>query len=196
MNRLLIISFLGLVFLSCSSKKKKEDTGPIFPILSFLKSQARHIDTSLYRLVKIETVDGRPDTSFIQRDSFKIYAADFLQLPDIASDKWSDDYEETRMFDDMLNNSVLTYTTTEPDNELRRADVVIDATADAEGNTPVNTIIIHQAKQEGKDHIEKNMVWYVNRRFTIITKRSPAAGPEQIKKLEIIWNDFPDVSGL
>ena len=194
MNRLLLLLALA-PFLSCGGKKKKEDTGPMFPVLSYLKSQARHVDTSLYRLVKIETANGRSDTSYIAREAFKTYAAAFLQLPDISSPKWSDDYEETRMFDDMLNNSVLTYTTTEEDNEVRRADVVIDGMADAEGNTPVNTIIIHQVKQEGGNTVSRNMVWYVNKRFTIITKTGSAQEPEQIKKLEIIWNDFPEGFG-
>ena len=99
------------------------------------------------------------------------------------------------MFDDMLNNSVLTYTTKEEDNEVRRADVVIDGTADSEGNTPVNTIIIHQAKNEGNKSIDRNLVWYVNKRFTIITKTGTAKGPEEIKKLEVIWNDFPEGFG-
>ena len=168
----------------------------MFPVMSYLKSQARHVDTSLYRLVKIETVNGRSDTSYIPREAFKTYAAEFLELPDISSEKWSEDYEETRMFDDMLNNSVLTYTTKEEDNEVRRADVVIDGTADSEGNTPVNTIIIHQAKNEGNKSIDKNLVWYVNKRFTIITKTGTAKGPEVIKKLEIIWNDFPEGFGV
>lgn len=192
MNKLLT----GLIFLiflaACKDKKKQDDgEGQFFPVLSFLKGQAKHIDTSLYRIVKIETVDSTSTTSYIKREDFKHYAKDFLELPDISADKWKDDYEETKMFDDALNNVILTYTTTDRDNEVRREDVMLEPT-NASGNSEVKTVIINKIKSDGDSTVEKNMVWYVNKRFTIITKVEKANQPEKIRKLEVIWNDFPD----
>jgi hypothetical protein len=102
-----------------------------------------------------------------------------------------DDYEETKMFDDVLNNVILTYTTTKPDNEVRREDVMLEPT-NASGNSEVKNIIINTLQSNGDSTIEKNMVWYVNKRFTVVTKIQKANQPEKIKKLELIWNDFPD----
>jgi hypothetical protein len=60
------------------------------------------------------------------------------------------------------------------------------------GNSEVKTVIIHTIKSEGDSTVEKNMVWYVNKRFTVITKIQKADRPEKITKLEVIWNDFTD----
>jgi hypothetical protein len=151
----------------------------------------KNIDTSLYRIVKVETIDSASTTTYIKREEFQKYAKDFLDLPDISSEKWMDDYEETKMFDDVLNNVILTYTTTKPDNEVRREDVMLEPT-NASGNSEVKNIIINTLQSNNDSTIEKNMVWYVNKRFTVVTKIQKSNRPEKIKKLELIWNDFPD----
>jgi len=192
MNKILIGLICTISLAACKTKKKKDaEATQFFPVLSFLKGQAKHIDTSLYRIVKIETIDSTSTTTYIKREEFSKYAQDFLELPDISSDKWKDDYEETRMFDGELNNVILTYTTTDEDNKIRREDVMLEPN-NAGTNSEVKNVIINTL-QPGKDStVEKNMVWYVNKRFTVITKVQWANQPEKIKKLEIIWNDFND----
>jgi hypothetical protein len=114
MNKLLTCLICLLCLTACKNKKKRDNSeAQFFPVLSFLKGQAKDIDTSLYRIVKVETVDTTSTTTYIKREEFKNYAKDFLELPDISSDKWKDGYEETKMFDEVLNNVILTYTTTE-----------------------------------------------------------------------------------
>lgn len=192
MNKLLTGLIFTVCLTACRDRNEQDNTDQqFFPVLSFLKGQVRNIDTSLYRIVKIETIDSRSATSYIKREEFGNCAKDFLELPDISSGKWKDDYKETRMFDDALNNVILTYTTTDEDNEVRREDVMLEPT-NAEGNSEVKTIIIKQIKSRGDSTVEKDMVWYVNKRFTVITKIQKADQPEKIKKLEVIWNDFPE----
>jgi ABC-type uncharacterized transport system auxiliary subunit len=192
MNKLLA----GLICIACltgckAKKKNTDDESKFFPVLSFIKGQVKNIDTSLYRIVKVETIDSASTTTYIKREEFQKYAKDFLDLPDISSEKWMDDYEETKMFDDVLNNVILTYTTTKPDNEVRREDVMLEPT-NASGNSEVKNIIINTLQSNNDSTIEKNMVWYVNKRFTVVTKIQKSNRPEKIKKLELIWNDFPD----
>jgi hypothetical protein len=192
MNKIVIVFLCVLGLQACKAKKKEEqDRSQYFPALSFLKGQVNHIDTSLYRIVKIETIDSTSNTVYLKREEFRKYAKDFLDLPDISSDKWKEDYEETKMFDEELENFIVTYTTAKEDNELRREDVMLEPN-NATGNSEVKNIIFNTL-QSGKDStVEKNMVWYVNKRFTIVTKVQKGNGPEKIKKLEVIWNDFSD----
>ncbi len=70
---------------SCGGEKKPDSK--FFPALSFIKSQVAHVDTSLYRIIKIEKTDSVPDTTFIQRQEFRRYANDFLTIPDITIKK-------------------------------------------------------------------------------------------------------------
>lgn len=182
-----------LAYLSSCKNNAANDSadGTYFPVVSFLKGQVLDIDTSLYRIVKIETINGVAQTSYIKREDFRKVAKEFLTLPDITSKRLKKHYEETKMFDDALNSVVLTYTTSEADLTVRREDVVLNPT-NASGNSEVTTIIVNTLQNLENTTIEKNMVWYVNKRFTIVTKTQTATQPEQIKKVEVIWNDFND----
>jgi hypothetical protein len=139
----------------------------------------------------METIDTTTSTTYIRREDFRKYAEPFLEIPDITANKWQEDYKETKMFDEAMNKIILTYTTAEPKNEVRREDVVLDPT-NAEGNSEVTTIIINTVRDFKDSSIEKNMVWYVDKIFKIVTKFQKAGHPEKVKQVEVIWNDFAD----
>src|SRR5206468_6928722 len=100
------------------------------PVISFLKGQVKDIDTSLYRIIKIETVNNKIDTEYIKREDFKKYAREFTDLPDITSDNLKDDYQETKTYDDVLKSYILTYTTNSKDREIVKEDVMINPQQD------------------------------------------------------------------
>src|SRR6478609_10770180 len=123
MNRWTILLCILVAFASCKHKKKvvnPNSDGAFFPVVSFIRGQVKDIDTSLYRIIKIETNDNRTDTQFIKREDFKSYAKDFTEMPDISSDKLKDDYQETKTFDDVLKSFILTYSTDVKDNEIQK----------------------------------------------------------------------------
>jgi hypothetical protein len=192
MNRILITLGTIIFLTACKNNTPQEEKdASFFPVVSFIKGQIINIDTSLYRIVKVETVDTIKQTTYIKREDFRKYAKDFLELPDISSSKYKDDYQETKVFDDVLNQVILSYTTTDDENSVRREDVMLNPTNES-GNSEVKNIIINTLEQAKDSSIEKNMVWYAGKRFTIITKVQKANQPEKIKKLEVIWNDFSD----
>lgn len=180
-----------MIFLySCKTKKHHEKEVSFFPVLSYIKGQIKDIDTSLYRIIKIETIgNGQPDTEFIRRDEVKKFAADFLNLPDIGSDKWKDDYEESKIYDKDLQSYILNYTTQEKDNSIKSENVMIDPQPDEMGNTRVKTIIIDQWINDNDSLVRKNMVWQNNKRFYIIKSIQKEKSPEKIEKLEVVWNN-------
>ena len=187
MNKYLAAITCMLILWACKNKKKNENE-KFFSTVSYIQSQVKHVDTSLFKIVRIETVNGISDTSYIKRENFRDVAKDFLTIPDIASDKWSDNYDESNTYDEMLKNAVLTYTSKEKDNEIQREVVMIDP--DDAGNSTVRTIIIDKI-ENGKDStIEKNMIWHVDRRFQVITKIHKPDKAELIKTLQVSWNDF------
>jgi hypothetical protein len=196
MNRILFTIGTIIFFTACKNNTPQEEKdASYFPVVSFIKGQIKNIDTSLYRIVKVETVDTIKQITYIKREDFRKYAKDFLDLPDISSSKYKDDYQETKMFDDVLNKVILSYTTTVEDNPVKREDVMLNPTNES-GNSEVKNIIINTLEQAKDSSIEKNMVWYSGKRFTIITKVQKANQPEKIKKLEVIWNDFTDQANM
>lgn len=187
-----IISFFSLA--ACKNKKKNENAESFFPVLSFLQSQVRGIDTSLYRIVRLEKQDGQSNTTYISRNDFRSVAAPFLNLPDISAGDLKDDYEESKIFEQASNQVILTYTTNEKDNEIQREDVILGPGTNEFDK--VETIIIHQMKNAGDSTVIRNMVWYVDKRFTIVTKTQKANGPEKVNTVEVVWNDFKDPQDL
>ncbi|HWJ30542.1 MAG TPA: hypothetical protein VNS32_28675, partial [Flavisolibacter sp.] len=150
-----LVAAMGIV--ACKGKKKDESKEAWFPVLSYLQSQVKEVDTSLYRLVKVETVDSTSDSTFIPREEFRKYAQDFLSIPDISSGSKKEHYKEDKMYDDVLNNVILTYTAQDSTEEIRREDVMLQP--DDAGNSQVKTIIIDRLTNQGNNSIEKNMVW-------------------------------------
>src|SRR5207248_6830436 len=119
---------------------------------------------------KIDTVDSLNDTTYLKREEFKKYAKDFLELPDITSDKWKDDYKESKLYDEDLKSVILTYTSKNKDNEVQREDVMIEPQPDENGNSKVKTILIDKWSTNGDSTVHKNMVWESDKRFLILTK--------------------------
>jgi len=181
---------IGLaLFMLCSCKNEEqtaEDESSFFPIKSYIQSQVAHIDTSIYNIRKITTINNQSDTTFIKREEFRALAKDFLDIPDISQRKWRDDYNETKIFDETLNSAILTYTPKDlEDAEIRRQEVIIHPDA-AEGEQ-VKTIFIEQSIEKGTSTIQKKMLWQVDKWFRIVTITQKLNEPEKVETLQVIW---------
>ncbi|MCW3074306.1 MAG: hypothetical protein JWP69_1375 [Flaviaesturariibacter sp.] len=171
-----------LVLLVCCKGKKKEEEKPgSFPVLSYIKSQVAHVDTSLYSIIKVVTVDSTSDTTYIRREDFRKEARDFLELPDIASGKWKDDYTEEKSYDPLLELAVLVYTAKEADATIEKEQVYIQPGNGEEDK--VKTLIIDQVTGTTR----KNLVWNVDSHFQIVTRTSKEDGSEQNVITKVIW---------
>src|SRR5687768_14832788 len=104
MNRLGSIAALFVfALLGCKGNDDApEDKYEYFPVLSYIKGQVAHVDTSLFSILKITKTNGVADTVHLPREDFKRAAADFLSIPDISVKKMRKRYTETRMFDPEL----------------------------------------------------------------------------------------------
>lgn len=189
MNKWILATLALTLLFSCKSENNKENNGKdFFPVLSFLKSQVAHVDTSLYRITKITTVGERTDTSYIRREDFRKEAADFLSLPDITRKGLRDDYKQTEWYDESLKSVILSYMPTNEDAEIRRQEVVIEP--NPEQGDKVKSIFIDQVKENGKSTVRKNLLWQADRSFRVVTITETPNGTEQIEKREVIWNDY------
>lgn len=189
MNRVIYCILIGCSLMACKGKKKephnKDDN--FFNVTAFLKSQVAAVDTSLYRIIKVETDGNRTDTSFIPREEFSKYAADFTSVPDISSGKLKDGYTSTKILDTLLGRAILSYTAAEDHLEIRTQDITIDPQLGSEEGSQVKTIYIHQVINKGDSSVEKKMFWEVGQQFTITTRVAKENEPEKIKKLEVRW---------
>jgi hypothetical protein len=189
MKKATLTLFLLPLFFACKHRNPNASNEPYFSAVSFIGGQVHKVDSTLGGIMKVETVNGHVDSSYIKREDFRKYAADFLQLPDISTSKWKDDYEESNMYDDELKSAILTYTTREKANQVRREDVIIQPN-NSTGNSDVRTIVVDQLLPSGDSTVEKHLVWQADQRFLVVTKVERPGRPENVRKLEVIWNDF------
>ena len=189
MKQRFILLLLSTLFFACNRKEKEAgQAGAFFPVHSYLQSQIKHIDTSLYNLRKIEQWDNKKDTTVIPREQFRAAAADFLNIEDIASKKWRDDYTESRMYDDILKRAIFSYTPNDEDAPILRQDVTIEP--GAAGDDAVKTIFINRLEEKGDSSIQKKMLWEVGRRFQVVTTVSRTGSPDENRVLEVWWSPF------
>lgn len=189
MNRLTFIYFVyisTILFYSCKAKQNDEEANDFFPVVSLLKSQVAHVDTSLYQIIKIENENGRSDTTYLNRAEFKLYAKDFVTIPDITSDDLKDEYTETKMYDDALKRVVFSYVPKENEAGIQRQDITILPNDD---NSKVETIYIDWLIDDDDSLVQKKMLWQMDKKFQIITSISKPGQPERLKTMQVMWNN-------
>lgn len=170
----------------CKTKENKKEEG-FFPVLSFIKSQVSHVDTSLYQIMKLVSVDSTWDTSYIKREEFRSYANDFLNLPDLADKSVSVKYNESKFFDASLNRAIITYTPKDKASEqVQREEITIEP--NPENGDRVKNIIIDQLVPAKDSTVTKRMLWTVNENFQVTTIVQKPGREDSTQTLRITWH--------
>lgn len=191
MKKLFYFLLAVILILSCKNKKNNNgeaEDGSFFPVLSFIKSQVADVDSSVYRIIKIVHQDSTADTAFLKREEFREAAKDFLSIPDISSQKLKDQYIETKLFDEDLEQVVLNYMPKEPDKEITRQEVMIKPDNDGD---KVKSIFIDRVNSNDDSTVHKILFWQVDKRFRTVTITQAPNKPEKKETIEVVWNDFP-----
>ena len=190
MKKPFYFSLIGaLLFFSCKNQKtKQQDESSFFPVLSFIKSQVAHVDTSVYRIIKVVKTDSTSDTTYLKREEFREAAKDFLSVPDISSEELKDDYTETKLFIQDLDQVALSYMPKKPDKEITRQEVMIKPDGDGD---KIQSIFINRINNNKNGSIHKILFWEVDKQFKIVTLTQLPDQPEKTETVEVIWNNFP-----
>lgn len=186
----LSFSFLLLFFLAGCKAKKKADT-PVanFFVSDYIKGQVAVLDTVRRPFVKIETTGERHDTATVTAAEAKTLARDFLNLPDISSDKLRDDYEVSHLYDDLQEAFIFTYITKEA-HPVQREDVTVEPQPNARGQNDIRSVYADYWTTEGTASVRKNMLWEANKSFQVTTTTDAPGAAQRIKRITVIWNGF------
>ena len=182
------ILLIGALFVaSCNDKKENKNEKNFFPVLSFIKSQVAHVDTSVFRIIRIVKKDSTSDTTYLKREEFREAAKDFLTIPDISDKDLRDEYTETELFVEDLDQVALNYMPKEPNKEITRQEVMIKAGPDGD---KVQSIFINRVINNKSGSIQKILFWEVDKQFRVITLTQLPDSPETKETIEVKWNDF------
>ena len=185
-----------MLLLSGACKQKNSDTDQnqkesFFPVLSFIKSQVAHVDTSLYPIKKIVFTDSiHSDTIFVPREEFRSLAKDFLEIPDLTDKKYKNRYTEEKLFDEQMNRVIISYKPQNPDKEeVQKQEVLI---APGPTGDKVSSIIIDRLISNRDSFLQKTMLWQVDKSFQVTTTAQKPGQPETTTIMKISWGENED----
>jgi hypothetical protein len=175
------------VFTSCKSKKK-EPAKKYISVLSLIKSQVAHVDTSLYPIIRLDMKDSlHTDTTYIPREQFAALANDFLTIPDLADKKMAARYKEEVIYDQGYNRASIIYSPLDPKNEeVQLLQLIADPNEPADNN--VKSIIIKKVIENRDSSVSKNLFWQMNNSFQIVTVSQKPGQPETTTVMKVTWN--------
>jgi len=173
----------------CKTKEKEPDKKYV-SIISLIKKQVEHVDTSLYPILKITTIDSLPpDTVYIPREEFASAAKDFLSIPDLSDPKVAKKYkEEQARYDESLNRVVITYTPLNPDKEEIKKQELLVTPSEAAGDKVSNIIVLKETNNRDS-FLQKKMLWQLDKSFQVVTTTQKAGEPEKVTILKVSWNE-------
>ena len=182
-NWLLIASLVTiLAYWGCKQKNKND----YFPVISLINSQIKHVDTSLYSIIKIDKVDSTADTTYVKREEFRRLAHNFLETPDLTENSIGKKYKEEKFYDETMNRVILTYTPIKEKVDVLRQEIII--TPDASGNDKVKSIIIEKINDARDSTIHQRLLWQVDESFQVVTIVEKNGQPVSTRTTEVIWN--------
>ncbi len=189
MNRILFVAVFSFFFVACKNKKKSNTPAANFFLNDYIKGQVVTLDTVRRPFVKIQSINERRDTASITAAEAKVLAQDFLNLPDISSEKLRDDYDVSHLYDDLQEAFIFTYTTTEA-HPVQREDITVEPQPNAKGQNDIRSMYADYWITEGKSSVRKNMLWVANKSFQVTTTTDAPGASQTIKRITVIWNGF------
>jgi hypothetical protein len=187
MKNYLIVPALAMILLiACKGKKDtKEEDKPI-SVLSIIKGQLNHLDTSLYQVTKFEEIGDKIDTAYLKREEIRKFAAPFLAIQDIADKKISDNYTEDKLIDAQQGTLNITSTLKgSADAEIQKQIVVVDISDPSNGK--IQSIYIDRYLNSSDSTIQQKLFWEVDKYFSIGSIVEKEGQPDRTHTVKVVW---------
>ncbi len=175
------------------NKAGEKDQASFISVISLVRGQVAHVDTSLYSIMKVVYTDSlHSDTTYIPREKFATAAQDFLDIPDLSDIKVAKRYkQEPPIYDEMMNRVIISYLPVDPEKEeVKKQELLATPVPGAE--TQVNNIIITRVISNKDSFLEKKMLWKMNKSFQVVTTSQKPGKPEITTTTKVSWNENPE----
>jgi len=197
-NLLIIIVLISALITGCKEKKEKEkekETSEFVSVISYIKSQVKHVDTSLFSIIKAERngTDSTWDTTYVRREEFRNLAKDFLDIPDITDPSLIKKYKEDKMYDDQLGKVIIIYTPLEEGLEITREELIVAAGETAFDK--LKSVIIDRVRDNKDSSVQQRLLWQSDEKFQVVTITEKNDQPVSTRTMEVTWNsqdNLPD----
>lgn len=198
MQKILFSFLLWCVFIFCSCHSAKSpvvapiidsgDVESIFPVTNFLKGQLREIDSMQVTPLRMITINGKTDSTWLNRADIRPGAAPFL-TPLIDSATMSSIFSEKSFLDQTINSYTFSY-----DPKVKLPDSIKlthwDVYMSPQTNKITRIYMVKEKKENNKDIITQ-LTWFANQWYSIRTITQQQGKQPEVKEEKMIW-DFDD----
>ena len=183
-NYLIVLTHIAILFSACKEKKEAKQEPPI-SVLSIIKGQLNHLDTSLYGITKYETAGNITDTTYLTRDEVREFAAPFLSLPEIADKNYYKNYTEERLIDAQQETLNITATAKNENAEIQKQIIIITLADVSSGK--VQSIFIDRYIQSKDSSVEQKLFWEIDKYFSIGNIIEKENQPDKTHFTKVTW---------
>jgi hypothetical protein len=191
----ILIGFCVLVLLGCNSAEKESksvksiDTAQkeksYFPVVDFIRSEIRYVDSLPVAIIKYTTQNGITDSTIINVDQFHRLAEEFIPA-ELNKESFEKNFSETSFFDNTTQFASFLYSTDKKDLQVSRVDVL--AKPDDVVYNKVNSIYIEKVIEKPDTSIIRKMYWKAGKNFQINTEIRTADQKIVGNQVKVVWN--------
>lgn len=186
MNSRIVFSCLltvTLLFSACKESSRKAgiiDEKLFYPAFTFINQELEAIDSADLALFKYETIQGREDTSIMEKASFRKYMETVFS-PEMLAEPSKYAFERRIFMDETIGKVTISIDALDSHATVHRMDMLLDPETDA-----VKSIYAEISRGDGVKTVFRKLTWTAGMQYSEgIEERN--GGDTVTSRLRIVW---------
>lgn len=194
---MILYGLMVLVYVGCNSAEVQPETSQIrdstqdvkeyFPVLDFIRSEIRFVDSLPIGIMKYTTQDGKTDSGYIKLDEFHQLAQEFLPS-DLNKEAFESNFSETSFFDNTTQYSSFLYASTRKNSNVSRIDVLVKP--ENVVYNKVKSIYMEKFSENADSAVIKKLYWKAGQNFQINTEIRTPKQEIATRQIKVVWNPW------
>ena len=195
--KMILYGLMLLVYVGCNSAEVEPGTSQIrdstqktkeyFPVLDFIRSEIRFVDSLPIGIMKYTTQDGKTDSGYIKLDEFHQLAQEFLPS-DLNEEAFENNFSETSFFDNTTQHSSFLYASTKKNSGVSRIDVLVKP--ENVVYNKVKSIYMEKFSEDADSSVIKKLYWKAGQNFQINTEIRTPKQEVATRQIKVVWNPW------
>lgn len=194
-NFLVAVALLGLLCCNNPETAPSADQKPdsiaepkvYFPVIDYLQSEIKYVDSLPVGIMKYTTQDGRTDSGYIKPEEFHRLAQEFIS-PVLTKDNFEKEYKESSFFDNTTKYSSFLYSTNNGSLPIQRIDVI--AKPEDIVYNKVKSIYMEKFFDKGDSSFTEKLYWKAGENFLISTEIRTPSQEVITRQVKVVWNPW------